>query len=256
MTVIEKPAEEMVLGVPVTCFASPGDAAAYVIQTIKKKEKTYCVAINPEKVWLARRDVAFHNIVKEATFHICDGVGAAAAVRILGGVKIPRVTGIELFLRLLALAEEARLTVFLLGGERATIEQAHDRMRRTYPHLRCAGYRDGYFREDESPSIVKGINGSKADILFVALGSPKQERWIAKYRGQLKTPLCMGGGGSRDVLGGRVKRAPRVFRATGTEWLYRLAKQPSRWRRQLALPRFALDVLIQKWGRHDWASKP
>lgn len=249
VAVMEKPEERRVLGVPVTCFVSPEAAAVCVVQSVQKREKTYCVAINPEKVWMALHDAAFCRIVEGAAFRICDGVGTAAAVRMLWGVKIPRVTGIELFMRLVVLAEEVGLRVFLLGGLPATIKEAHDELRRRHPRLQCVGCQDGFFREEQSPAIVDQINASRADILFVALGSPKQERWIAACRNRLEVPLCMGVGGSFDVLSGRVRRAPRFFRTTGTEWLYRLAKQPSRWRRQLVLPRFALNVLMQKW---DW----
>jgi len=204
------------------------------------------VAINPEKVCYAHGDTTFYDIVRNATFHICDGSGTAAAVRILWGISIPRITGIDLFLRLLTLAEEEKLGVFLLGTRPETIKLARDALLQMHPQLRCAGCRDGYFRDDESASIVEQINASKADMLFVALGSPKQERWIAKYRSQLEVPFCMGVGGSFDVLSGQVKRAPKVFRSTGTEWLYRLAREPSRWRRQRVLIGFALDVLRQR----------
>lgn len=243
MSVMEKPAEQMVLGVPVTCFQSATHAAAYIMQTVKEREKTYCVAVNPEKICFARRDAVLHDIVKKATFHICDGVGTAAAVRMLWGVKIPRVTGVGLFLRMLVLAEEESLAVYLLGARPETVKQAHEMLCRKHPKLRCAGYRDGYFHEKESASIVREINASRADLLFVAMGSPTQEHWIARYRSQLEVPFCMGVGGSFDVLSGHVKRAPGVFRRTGTEWLYRLVKQPSRWRRQTALWRFAVGVL-------------
>jgi len=255
MVVMERPKERMVLDVPVTCFKSKGHAAEYVAQTIKKGERTYCVAINPEKVCFAHGDISFHNIVRNATFHICDGAGMAAAVRILWGLRISRVTGIGLFFRMLALAEEKGLGVFLLGARPETIKQAHDKLRERHPRLCCVGYRDGYFRDDESESIVEQINASKADMLFVALGSPKQERWIAKYRAQLETPFCMGVGGSFDVLSGYVKRAPEIFCTTGTEWLYRLVKEPSRWKRQTVLLEFALNVLRQRFWPRQWIPK-
>lgn len=228
---------------PITCFRSPAHAATHIVQTIKNKEKTYCVAINPEKVCFAREDVAFEEIVRNATFHICDGTGTAAAVRILWGRKIPRVTGIDLFLQMLCVAEQEDLAVFLLGSRSDTIRLARARVEQEHPCLRCVGCRDGYFEDKESMSIIRQINASEADMLFIALGSPKQERWIAQYRGQLSVPFCMGVGGSFDVLSGRVKRAPGLFRKTGTEWLYRLVQQPSRWRRQTALLRFAVGVL-------------
>lgn len=253
MVVMERPVERRVLGVPISCFRSPGHAAACVTDAIKRGERTFCVAINPEKVRLARGDTTFHEIVRNATFHICDGAGTAAAMRIIWGMRIPRVTGVGLFFELLALAEREGLRVFLLGADPKTSAHARDILHRSYPRLQCVGCRDGYFRADESPAIVEEINTSKADMLFVALGSPKQERWIAQYRPQLETPFCMGVGGSIDVLSGRVKRAPEIFRRTGTEWLYRLAKEPSRWRRQTALLGFALDVLRQRARSHPEA---
>jgi len=238
--------EQKILGVPITCFQSPAHAATHIVETVKHRQKTYCVAINPEKVRLARGDTSFHKIVRNATLHICDGAGTAAAMRILWGMRIPRVTGVGLFFELLALAEREGLRVFLLGADPKTSARARDILRGRYPRLQCVGCRDGYFRADESPTIVEEINTSKADMLFVALGSPKQERWIAQYRPQLETPFCMGVGGSIDVLSGRVKRAPGIFRRTGTEWLYRLAQKPSRWKRQKALAVFAWDVLRQR----------
>lgn len=184
--------------------------------------------------------------MKKATFHICDGAGTAAAVRILWGLKIPRVTGVDLFLRMLQLAEEEDLGVFLFGAHPETIRQTHEKLQERHPRLRCVGHRDGYFDDRDSGSIVEQINASKADMLFIALGSPKQERWIARHRAQLLVPFCMGVGGSFDVLSGHVRRAPEIFQRTGTEWLYRLAREPSRWRRQMALLRFATSVLRQR----------
>lgn len=244
--------ERTVLDVPITCFKSHTHAAAHIMQTIKNKERTYCVAINPEKICLAHKDTAFEEIVKNATFHICDGAGTAAAVWVLWRVRIPRVTGVDLFLRMLHLAEEENLGVFLLGARPETIGKAHERLLEQHPRLRCVGFRHGYYDDREAEMVVEQINASQADMLFIALGSPKQEHWIARYRTQLCVPFCMGVGGSFDVLSGRVKRAPALFRKTGTEWLYRLVQQPSRWRRQTALLRFALGVLrLRLWPRYQ-----
>jgi N-acetylglucosaminyldiphosphoundecaprenol N-acetyl-beta-D-mannosaminyltransferase len=217
------------------------------------------VAVNPEKICFARGDEAFGEVVRKATFHICDGAGTAAAMRILRGVKIPRITGIELFYRMVAVAEEEGLSVFLLGAHPEVIRRAREKLCEKHPRLRVAGCLDGYFHEDGCEAIVREINASGADMLFVGLGSPKQERWITQYRSVLKTPFCMGVGGSFDVLSGRVKRAPEFFRRTGTEWLYRLAKEPRRWRRQIALMGFVMSVLWERiWpARADvyWESR-
>jgi N-acetylglucosaminyldiphosphoundecaprenol N-acetyl-beta-D-mannosaminyltransferase len=253
MVLTEPLVERAVLDVPITCFRSAAHAATHIVQTIKNKDRTYCVAINPEKVWFAREDPAFEEIVRNAAFHICDGAGTAAALWLLWGTKIPRVTGVDLFFQMLRLAEKEDLGVFLLGARPETIRHAHERLQHRHPRLRCVGYRDGYFDDSDCESIVGQINASKADMLFIALGSPKQEHWIAKHRSQLEVPFCMGIGGSLDVLSGCVQRAPGVFRKTGTEWLYRLVRQPWRWRRQRVLIRFALSVLRQGFNSRQRA---
>lgn len=226
-----------------------------MVETIRRKEQTYCVAINPEKVCFAHGDENFRKIVQKASFHICDGAGTAAAVRILWGVKIPRITGIGLFLRMVATAEKEDLRVFLLGARPEVIQRTRLTLCERHPRLRVAGCLHGYFQEDQSQSVVEKINAARADMLFVGLGSPKQERWIGQHRSRLDTPFCMGVGGSFDVLSGCAKRAPRVFQSTGTEWLYRLAKEPWRWRRQTALVGFALSVLRQRVWSRQWATR-
>src|SRR5579883_3668205 len=119
--------------------------------------------------------------------------------------------------------------------------RARVELRRRFPNLRIAGARHGFFKD--STGVVDEINRSGADLLFAAMGSPRQEFWIAEHRPMLRPRFCMGVGGSLDVVAGVVKRAPAVFQKTGTEWLFRLVSDPRRARRQLALPLFALDVL-------------
>jgi N-acetylglucosaminyldiphosphoundecaprenol N-acetyl-beta-D-mannosaminyltransferase len=253
---MEHPPEHTVLGVPVSAFGSLKGASEHIVEMIKGRERAFCVAINPEKICYARSDPAFLEVVRHANIRICDGAGVAAAVRILWGRRIPRITGVDLLLQMVARAEEEGLGVFLLGATPEVSRGAHEVLRERHPRLRIVGRRDGYFRDHESEGIVAEINASQADILFVALGSPKQERWIAKHRAQLETPFCMGVGGSFDVLSGRVNRAPLVCRQTGTEWLYRLITDPRRWRRQKALPAFAWNVMRQKLQRKRQATVP
>jgi N-acetylglucosaminyldiphosphoundecaprenol N-acetyl-beta-D-mannosaminyltransferase len=124
-------------------------------------------------------------------------------------------------------------------------------MREAHPALRVAGLRHGYFGEEEEGAIVAEINGSGADFLCVALGSPKQERFIHRWRAELRPRAAVGVGGSLDVWAGALKRAPAFYRDHGLEWLYRLAQQPTRIRRMAALPLFMLKVLFSRRRRAD-----
>lgn len=246
VSVHEAPLKRTVLGVPITCFHSYDHAVGYLTRRLGET-RTFCVAINPEKVCLAHANATFSEIVRDADVHICDGIGTAMAMWLLWGVRIPRITGVGLFFQMVTAAEEQGLSVFLLGATPESNAAAVRRLCERHPHLRIAGCRDGYFKDDEA--VVQQINVAKADLLFVALGSPKQERWIAHHWARLAVPFCMGIGGSLDVVAGRVRWAPGLFRTTGTEWLYRLVREPWRWRRQSALPRFALSVLRQRFWR-------
>jgi len=124
--------------------------------------------------------------------------------------------------------------------------QAHDVLKSRYPRLSIVGTHHGLFSEGENTSIIQAINLTRPDILFVALGSPRQEEWIAANLHKLQVKVCQGVGGSFDVLAGRVHRAPLLFRKYHLEWLYRLMAQPSRAKRQLALPIFAYQVLCRR----------
>jgi len=232
-----------VLGVPITCFDSYDHAVQTIVDRIWASTKTFCIAINPEKVCFAQTDETLASIIRRGNMHICDGIGTCAAVRFLRGWRIPRITGVKLFFALLQAAEEAGLRVFLFGATPETNDAAYERICEKYPRLQIAGRLHGYHKDHGA--IVRQINASAADMLFVALGSPRQERWLGEHLDRLEVPFCMGVGGSLDILSGRVKRAPEIFQRTGTEFLYRLVCEPWRWRRQSVLPGFAVRALAQ-----------
>ncbi len=241
------PARETdVLGIPITCFPSYEEAAAAIVRRIREQQKTFCIAINPEKVCLARKDTAFGDIVRRGHVHICDGVGTALAVRLVQGWRIPRITGVGLFFKLVAVAEQEGLGIYLLGAAPQTNEKACAVLRERHPNLQIAGAHHGYF--EDASAVVAQINGAGADMLFAALGSPRQEKWLAEHLEELQVPFCMGVGGSFDVLSGHVKRAPEFFQRTGTEFLYRLIRQPWRWRRQSVLLAFGARVLVEAFA--------
>jgi N-acetylglucosaminyldiphosphoundecaprenol N-acetyl-beta-D-mannosaminyltransferase len=156
-----------------------------------------------------------------------------------------RVTGVELVDRLCARAAREGIRVFLFGGAPGVAEEAAAKLCERYSGLQIAGTRNGFFSPDESAAIAQQIRGSGAQLLFVGMGFPKQEFWLAEHLGETGCGAGIGVGGSFDVISGKVERAPAAWRRFGLEWLYRLAKEPHRWRRQLALPHFVLLVAAE-----------
>lgn len=233
-----------IFGVPVTVLDSYRDAEDSIVERVRCRQKTFCVAINPEKIYQAQTDSELMTLLNTADFHICDGIGAALAARILHQERIPRVTGVQLFFNLIARAEQEKLGVFLLGASPEANDGAYKKLKEMHPSLRIVGCQDGYFKDNRK--VGEQINASKADMLFVAMGSPKQEKWISTYRDRIYTPFCMGVGGTFDVVSGNAKWAPKFFRKTGTEFLYRLICDPKRIKRQMVLPKFAFKVLTTK----------
>jgi N-acetylglucosaminyldiphosphoundecaprenol N-acetyl-beta-D-mannosaminyltransferase len=230
-----------VLGIQVNRFRSYDDATEVMRQRIRAHRPTFCVAINPEKVYRSARDAKLKSVLDRADVRICDGIGVALASLLLDHRRLPRCTGIELFMRLIQAAAQEGWRVFLLGASAESNAAASRKLVAQNPGLNIVGTQHGFC--GDATAVVDKINQSEADLLFVAMGSPRQEFWIAENRPHLRPCLCMGIGGSLDVISGATTRAPALFSNTGTEWLYRLITQPSRLRRQLVLPLYALDVL-------------
>jgi N-acetylglucosaminyldiphosphoundecaprenol N-acetyl-beta-D-mannosaminyltransferase len=204
------------------------------------------VTLGVEMVMAAQRDPSFRAIVNDAALVTCDTVGLLLASRLRGGPLRERVTGVALVTALAqrsAAAGDVRL--FLLGGAGGTARRAADALQRIAPGVRVVGVRDGYFSPDESEAVAAEIRSSGANVLLAGLGSPKQEQWLARYLPQTACRVGIGIGGSLDVYAGNVKRAPAVVQRAGLEWAYRLAKEPRRWRRQLALPQFAVAAVVE-----------
>lgn len=236
-----------VMGVPVTPFASYAEAVDCVGRVIASRRKTLCVAMNPEKLYRAQRDAALRSLLRSADIGICDGVGVALAARLLYGRRLTRCTGVDLFQNLVAAAATRGWKVFLLGASPESNETASRRLVEQHPGLRIVGRQDGYF--GEVGPVIEQINASGADMLFVAMGSPRQEFWITEHRAALDVPFFMGVGGTLDVISGAARRAPAICRRTGTEFLYRLLSDPRRVRRQWVLPAFAAGVIREALRR-------
>lgn len=243
-----KPQRIEILGVPTDCVDMTR-ALARVEMMIEGSRAEAVIAVNPEKVINARSDPFLLNHLRGAGLLIPDGIGIVFAARLLRLGSMRRVPGSELMPAICERAAQRGHRIFLFGGSAEVNRRAGEVLRARYPALRIVGQQHGYLQEEEMPALIDRINRSDADILFVALGSPKQELWMARYLPQLSVKVCQGVGGTLDVLAGRVKRAPVVFRKMHLEWFYRLVSQPTRLVRQTALPKFAWMILREKLAR-------
>ncbi|MDQ6941065.1 MAG: WecB/TagA/CpsF family glycosyltransferase [Candidatus Eremiobacteraeota bacterium] len=204
------------------------------------------VTLGVEMVMAAQRDPAFRAAIDRAALVTCDSIGLLLASRLRGGPLHERVTGVELVDALAARSAAAGdVRLYVLGGAGDTASRAGEALRQRYPGAVISGARDGYFRPEESDAVAAAVRASGANVLLAGLGFPKQEFWIEQHLAATGCGVGIGIGGSLDVYAGNVVRAPVFFRRTGLEWAYRLGKEPRRWRRQLALPRFAVAALAE-----------
>ncbi len=186
------------------------------------------VVLNAGKINLLNQSRELREIVNECDLINADGQSIVWAGRYLG-IDIPeRVTGIDLFERLVALAAEKNYSVYYLGASQEVVQQVVAIHQKNYPQLKIAGYHHGYFCEDEIPYIVQNIRSSQPTFLFVAFSSPKKEYFVNKYKNTLQVPFTMGIGGSFDVIAGKTKRAPLILQKIGMEWFYRFVQEPRR----------------------------
>ncbi|MEW9121219.1 MAG: WecB/TagA/CpsF family glycosyltransferase [Thermotaleaceae bacterium] len=201
---------------------------------------------NPEIVMAAQGDSVLKEAIEGADLVIPDGIGLIYASKIMKTGLTQRVSGIDLMGEMLNLCNREKKSIYLLGGKPGVAQLACENILKKFPSIQVAGKQDGYFKEGELPRIIQEINDSKADILFVALGAPKQEKWIYSNYDKLKVKIAMGVGGCVDIWAGTAKRAPFIYQKLGMEWFYRLLKEPWRYRRMMVLPKFMLKILLDK----------
>ena len=223
-----------ILGVPVVPYTMDEAVTKLTQDTLQRKN--FVVTANAEIIMMAQDDKEYKTLLAEtADLILPDGAGTVWAGNYLGYTVPERVAGYDLYLRLLEEAARNKIPVYFFGGKPGIAEEAAAEGKRRWPGLHVAGCRNGYFSAEEEPEIIEGINRSGAAMLFAALGAPKQENC-----------LLMGIGGSFDVLAGKMQRAPKWMQDAKLEWLFRLMKQPSRFGRMLALPKFVFAVRDEK----------
>lgn len=235
--------KENILGVDVSPL-SYEDLKKNIEKDIENNKKSFIVAINPEKILKARKDEKLKELLNNATYEIPDGIGVIYASKLKKGNIKTRITGIDSMEMLCKLSEEKKYKIFMYGAKEETIKKAKENLEIKFPNIQIVGTINGY--EKDNDKIISSINKSKADIVFVALGSPKQEYWITENMDKVSAKIFQGVGGSFDVFSGNIKRAPKWMQKIGLEWLYRLIKEPKRIFRQIKLVKFLWLALIEK----------
>lgn len=210
------------------------ETIAEVEKIIEEAKPVQHVVINAAKVNLMERDTELRRIVNACPLINADGMSIVWAAKQLGVPLKERVTGIDLFFNLVELAAEKKYKIFLFGAKEEVVLTVKKNFEEKYPEILIVGYRNGYFEEEDEPEIVDMIHNSGADMLFVAISSPKKEYWINKHLSNLGVPFVMGVGGSFDVAAGVTDRAPVWIQQCGLEWFYRFIQEPRRmWKRYL-----------------------
>jgi N-acetylglucosaminyldiphosphoundecaprenol N-acetyl-beta-D-mannosaminyltransferase len=227
------------------------EAIRRVSDILRYGERPHSIfASNPEKSFSVPKDPDLYRVFEQADLLLPDGIGIVWAARLLFGAQLERVPGSEFIEDICRLAAAAGYKIFVYGAAEEVNRNSVEILQERYPGLVVAGRANGYISPEDTPDLIKRINDSQAEILFLALGSPKQEKWYAIYRDSLEhVRIVQGIGGTLDTIGGTVKRAPEVWRRYSAEWLYRLLTEPKRIRRQKVLPLFMLKVLGAKISR-------
>lgn len=209
------------------------DTVGIIDRAVSDGQFTQHCVVNVAKLVNMRKDPELNASVRECDIINIDGMGVVLGARMLGHEVPERVAGVDLFHELLAMSAQKGYSVFLLGAKDEVVSETALRVQQQYPELKLAGYHHGYFWDDEE-AMVERIRASGAQLLFVAITSPKKENFINKWRGQLGVTFVMGVGGTFDVVAGKVQRAPLWMQKAGLEWFYRVLQEPGRmWKRYL-----------------------
>lgn len=212
---------------------------------LKNKQSKFIVTANPEIALYASKNQDYLNIVNSSDYTTPDGIGIVKASKMLGTPLPERITGFDTMLELLKISNTKKYKIYFLGAKPEVIKDTITKVQDDFPNIDIVGYHDGYFKNNQA--IQTEIVAAEPDIVFAALGFPKQEFFLADLLPQLKHPaILMGIGGSFDVLSGNKKRAPKFMQDLHLEWSYRLLKEPTRIGRMLAIPEFLIKVKQSK----------
>lgn len=204
------------------------------------------VAPNTEFIMQAQKDEEFFNILKKADFATPDSVGVMLGGKLQNKPFKERIPGQAYFREVFRMAELEGWTIYLLGGKGDVPIKAKEKLEKDFPKAKIVGVHEGFFEENSEEEVIEEINKLKPNVLFVAMGAPRQEKWIYKNKEKLKVDVATGQGGTFDYEAGKIKRAPKIIQKIGLEWLWRLVIQPSRIVRMMVLPVYFLKILFKK----------
>jgi len=208
------------------------------------------VVVNVDKLVKASRDAELRRIINECALINIDGMPVVWAARMLGIPIKERVAGVDLFEALMQRSSQRQWRVYLLGAREEVVSAVKQVYEKKYPGLIIAGYRNGYWKPEEEAGVVEAITAARADLLFVAISSPKKEHFLGQYQAQMRIPFAMGVGGTFDVAVGRVKRAPVWMQRSGLEWFYRFLQEPRRMFRRYFIDDMAfIGLFLKEWKR-------
>lgn len=239
----------------VNVFNIDFNEAKSILENFLKSEKLNRIYTpNTEIVMAAKKDKNLRDLINQADLVTADGIGLVIGSKLR---KLPlkeRVTGYDMSLELLNIANRDNLNLYLLGAGEGVAKRAAENIKRDYKNINVVGFHNGFFKgshngyenSKEENDIIDEINSKKTDIIFVGLGFPKQEIFIDKNLNKINAKIIIGNGGVIDVLAGEAKRAPDIFIKLNLEWFYRLIKNPSRIKRQMAIPKFLLSIMMDK----------
>ena len=224
------------------------EAGAITEKLIKESSKTckMVFAPNVEFIMMAQKDKEFFNLLQESSLSTPDSIGVIMGAKLQKKSFKERIPGQSYFRKIIELSNEKGYSIYLLGGEPGIPEKTKENLEKLFPNVNIVGVHHGYFDENEEKEIIREINTLQPNVLFVALGAPRQEKWIKEHKDQLKVDVAAGQGGTYDYEAGKIKRAPLWVQKIGMEWFWRLAKEPSRIKRQLVLPVYLFKVLFAK----------
>lgn len=229
------------------CAESMGQALARVHDAIRGDRRLHIGVVNAAKIVNMRSDAELFSAVAESDVIYADGMSVVWASRILGRPLPERVAGIDLMTGILEQGNAEGYRVYCLGATQEVLDQVCEVFRRRYPGVVIAGSQHGYFGADEERAVAERIRDARADVLFVAITSPKKERFMARWAGVMDVRVVHGVGGSFDVVAGVVQRAPVAWQRLGLEWLYRVKQEPRRlWKRYLVTNSVFLKLVLSE----------
>ncbi len=220
----------------------------FIDEVFSKEGKIHIISGNPEVLTNGlNSELLLSNFISKQSMIIPDGIGVVISSKIVREPVKEKIAGIEVMAEILNVCETTNKSVYLIGSKQEILDICVKNIKKKYPELVICGSHDGYFDLDSCEEIVQDIDENKPYAIFVAMGSPRQEIFIAKYFDKLNCSILMGVGGCFDVYANKVKRAPQWMINCGIEWLYRVCKEPVRIKRLFVIPKFMLKVFVNKY---------